>query len=194
MLGNRNTAMSQNRLEFENRVPWRRWLEKNHATESQAWLILYKKKYQDQGLSLNEAIEEALCFGWIDGTLRSVDEKRYALRFSPRNPNSIWSISNIQRVEKLITEGKMTKVGLAKIAEAKENGQWEAAIRREQVDKIPEELEIVLRKVEGGLAAYQALPDSRKKQYIYWLQSAKREGTKQKRIQKIVDEVLGGAH
>ncbi len=99
-------------------------------------------------------------------------------------------MSNIQRVEKLIAEGKMTAAGKLKIAEAKENGEWEAAIRREQVSIIPEELERALRKQEGALSAYRALPDSRKKQYLYWLQKAKQEETKHRRIQKIVDEVL----
>ena len=184
-------ASSEDRLEFANRGGWRLWLQEHHATETHAWLIIYKHKFQDQGLALSAAVEEALCFGWIDGTLRPIDEKCYALRFSPRRSNSIWSINNIQRVEKLLAEGKMTEAGLVKVAEAKENGQWEAAIRREQVDIIPEELAIALRKEEGGLAAYQALANSRKKQYIFWLQSAKREDTKQKRIQKILDELLG---
>ena len=89
-----------------------------------------------------------------------------------------------------MAEGKMTDAGLLKINQAKENGEWQAAIRREQVDIIPEELESELRKKKGALTAYRALPDSRKKQYIYWLQSAKREETKQRRIQKIVNEVL----
>jgi uncharacterized protein YdeI (YjbR/CyaY-like superfamily) len=177
-------------LELQHRDQWRKWLEENHATATEAWLILYKKKYKDQGLSLNEATEEALCFGWIDGTLKPLDEKRYALRYSPRTPNSIWSVSNIRRVEKLVGEGKMTAAGEQKIAEAKKNGEWEAAIRREQVDEIPTDLENALRKAASALSAYRALPDSRKKQYIYWLQSAKREETKQKRIQKIVEEVL----
>jgi uncharacterized protein YdeI (YjbR/CyaY-like superfamily) len=180
----------KNYHEFNNRQQWRSWLAKNHLYETNAWLILYKVKYRELGLVLDEAVEEALCFGWIDGTLRRIDDKRYALRFSPRRSNSIWSISNIQRVEKLVAEGKMTAAGTQKIAEAKENGQWEAAIRREQVDKIPEELERELLKVEGAVAAYQSLPDSRKKQYIYWLQTVKREETKQKRIAKIIDEVL----
>ena len=179
-----------NCLEFANRDQWRTWLEDHHATETEAWLILCKKKYQDQGLTLDEAVEEALCFGWIDGTLRSLDEKRYALRYSPRRRNSIWSMRNIKRVEKLLAEGKVTKAGKLKIAEAKENGEWEAAIRREQVDIIPKELEIALRKKGGAISAYRALPDSRKKHYIYWLQSAKREETKRRRIQKIVGDVL----
>jgi uncharacterized protein YdeI (YjbR/CyaY-like superfamily) len=177
-------------LEFQYRDQWRKWLEEHHATATEAWLILYKKKYKDQGLSLDAATEEALCFGWIDGTLKPLDEKRYALRYSPRTSKSIWSVRNIRRVEKLIHEGKMTEAGEQKIAEAKENGQWEAAIRREQVDEIPRELESALRKAADALSAYRALPDSRKKQYIYWLQSAKREETKQKRIRKIVEEVL----
>ena len=181
---------STNYLEFKNREQWRTWLDKNHASETEAWLVLFKKKYRDLGLTLDAAVEEALCFGWIDGTLRSLDEQRYLLRYSPRRRNSIWSMSNIQRVEKLMADGKITDPGLSKITEAKENGEWEAAIRREQVDIIPEELESELRKKDGGLSAYRALPDSRKKQYIYRVQCAKREETKQRRVQKIVDEVL----
>ena len=177
-------------LEFTSRDQWRGWLEKNHATEREAWLILYKKKYQNLGLSLDEAVEEALCFGWIDGHLRRHDEKRFMLRFSPRKPGSIWAVSNIRRVERLIATGKMTEAGHQKIVEAKESGEWDAALRREQVDIIPEALENELQKIKGGISAYQALPDSRKKQYIYWLQSAKREETKQRRILKIIDEIL----
>ena len=177
-------------LEFKDRDQWRSWLAENHAIETEAWLIIYKKQYQDQGLTLNEAVEEALCFGWIDGTLKSLDERRYALRYSPRTPKSIWSMSNIRRVEKLIEEGKMTDAGKEKIAQAKENGEWEAAIRREQVEKIPKDLEKALRKEKGALSGYRALPDSRKKLFIYWLQSAKRESTKGKRIQKIIEEVM----
>ena len=183
-------AKPTNPLEFEDRDQWRSWLEDNHPTEREAWLLIYKKVYKDLGLALEEAVEEALCFGWIDGTLRTLDERCYALRFSPRTQNSIWSMSNIQRVEKLTAEGKMTHAGILKIAEAKANGEWEAAIRREQVDSLPQDLEKALREAEGALPAYQSLPASRKKQYIYWLQSAKRAGTRQRRIQKIVEEVL----
>jgi uncharacterized protein YdeI (YjbR/CyaY-like superfamily) len=100
-------------------------------------------------------------------------------------------VSNIQRVERLIREGRMTEAGLIKIAEAKENGQWDAAIRREQVDLIPPDLEKALRQRRGALAAYRALPASRKKRYIYWLQTAKRPATQRKRIEKIVEEVSG---
>jgi uncharacterized protein YdeI (YjbR/CyaY-like superfamily) len=176
-------------LEFGSREQWRTWLTNHHATQTQAWLIIYKKKFSALGITLGEAVEEALCFGWIDSTMNSLDEKRYALRFSPRKSQSIWSMGNIRRAEKLIAEGKMTEAGQQKIEEAKANVEWDATIRREQVDVIPEALEAALRQHEGALAAYRALPDSRKKQYIYWLQRAKREETKQRRIQKIVDEL-----
>jgi len=178
-------------FEFKNRHDWRKWLETNHASETKAWLVLYKKRYLDQGLGLDEAVEEALCFGWIDGKLIRLDQKRYYLRFSPRAANSLWSISNIRRVEMLSRIGKMTPAGQQKIDEAEENGEWAAAIRREQVNVIPEELEQVLRREPGAIDAYLALPASRKKQYIYWLQSAKSGKTKQTRIIKIIQEVMG---
>ena len=175
---------------FDNRDQWRMWLEQHHATEQDVWLILYKKKFKDLGLGLEQAIEEALCFGWIDSTLKSIDEKCYSLRFSPRKQKSIWSMSNIYRVEKLIAEGKMTNAGFLKISEAKETGEWDAAIQREQIDEIPEGLLQALKERKGALEAYKTFKNSRKKQLIYWLQSAKREETKDRRIQKIVNEAL----
>jgi uncharacterized protein YdeI (YjbR/CyaY-like superfamily) len=177
-------------LRFANREQWRQWLVQNHATKEEFWLTLFKKKYRHMGLSLNQAIEEALCFGWIDSTLHTIDDKCYALRFSPRKKNSIWSISNINRVKKLIAEGRMTDAGLTKIKEAKENGEWDAAIQREQVDSIPEVLLQALNEKQGALEAYKALKNSRKKQFLYWLQSAKREETVNRRIQKIISEVM----
>lgn len=178
-------------LEFADRTEWRRWLETHHADENEVWLIHYKKGFQESGLSLEDAVEEALCYGWIDGLLRSRDDATYALRYTPRRRDSVWSMSNIERAERLIRQGRMTEAGLRSITEAKESGQWEAAIRREQVDVIPPDLEEALGQREGAIAAYRALPDSRKKQFIYWLQSAKRPTTRQRRIEKIVEEVAG---
>ena len=181
---------SPNYLTFADRDQWRSWLEQHHATERDVWVILYKKKYQDLGLVLDQAVEEALCFGWIDSTLKSIDDKHYALRFSSRKRKSPWSMSNINRVKKLIAEGKMTNAGFEKIAAAKENGEWDAAVQREQIDTIPSELLQALEKKEGALAAYKAMNSSRKKQFLYWLHNAKREETKNRRIQKIISEVL----
>jgi uncharacterized protein YdeI (YjbR/CyaY-like superfamily) len=177
-------------LEFADSEQWRTWLKHNHAVEKQVWVLIYKKKFRKMGLSLDPAIEQALCYGWIDSTLKSIDERCYALRFSPRGHHSPWSISNINRVAKLIAAGKMTSAGLAKISEAKENGEWEAAIQRENTDVIPDILLQALQDKSGALKAYQALTNSRKKQYIYWLQNAKREDTRNRRIQKIIKEIL----
>lgn len=180
-------------LEFATPEHWRAWLEENHASAAEAWLILYKKQYADQGMSLEEATVEAMCFGWVDSILKSMDERRYALRYTPRKPNSVWSMSNIRRVEQLTAEGRMADAGLRAVAEAQANGQWDAAIRREQVDVIPEALEAALGQIEGGVDAYLALPPSRRKQIIYWLESAKTGATKQRRIQKVIEELPGGA-
>ncbi|MCB0199448.1 MAG: YdeI/OmpD-associated family protein [Anaerolineae bacterium] len=179
-----------NPLEFATPEQWRAWLEVNHASAAEAWLILYKVKYADQGMTLEDATVEAMCYGWVDSVLKSLDERRYALRYTPRKPNSVWSMSNIRRVEQLTAEGRMADAGLRAVAEAKANGQWDAAIRREQVDVIPEALEAALSRVVGGIEGYHALPFSRKKQIIYWLQSAKTKTTKQTRIQRVVAEII----
>lgn len=176
-------------LTFPSRDAWREWLKTNHDKETEAWLVLYKKGAREVALSLDEAVEEALCYGWIDGKAMSFDHSRYTLRFTPRKPGSMWSISNIRRVEKLIGEDRMTEAGLEKVVEAQQNGQWDVAIRIEQTDLIPDELEKALRREKGALAAYRKLAHSRKKQLLHWLLTAKMEDTRQRRIAAIVEEV-----
>jgi len=181
-----------NPFDFIDRSEWRTWLEAHHDACSEVWLIIQKKGSKLEGLSLNEAVEEALCYGWIDGKLHRMDDQRYYLRFSPRKSNSVWSVRNIQRVEELVGRGEMTEAGLAAVHEGKKSGQWQAAIDRENTEKIPTELESVLRRRKGAIATYRNLPDSKKKLYMYWLQSAKREQTKQKRILEIIRNVTEG--
>ena len=114
-------------LQLSGRNQWHTWLEEHHADTPAIVLVLYKAKYRACGLALDEAVEEALCFGWIDSTLRSLDDRRYLLRFTPRRRNSVWSIRNIRQVERLISEGRVTPAGMRRIAEAKQGGAWEAA-------------------------------------------------------------------
>lgn len=109
---------------FKDRGQWRTWLKKNHDKEKEIWVGYYKKASGKQGLSYEEAVQEALCFGWIDGLEKSVDSERFMQRFTPRRPNSNWSLSNKKRVEKLIDEEKMTKAGLLAVEEAKKRGKW----------------------------------------------------------------------
>lgn len=180
-------------LDFRDRGQWRAWLAANHATAAQAWVLHYKKGYERLGLTLDEAVEEALCFGWVDSVLSTVDEKCYALRYSPRRPDSIWSMRNIERVDRLIAAGKMAPAGRAAIDQAKANGQWAAAMRREQVDLIPAALARVMNEEPGAREAYEALSDSRKKQLIYFIEGARRPETKERRARKIVAGLLDAA-
>jgi len=182
------TTKQEKILVFSSQEMWRAWLEEHHATEQEAWLLHYKKKASQHGLTYEEAVEEALCFGWIDGLLRSIDNEKFALRYSPRKSRSVWSIANQERVERLTREGKMTEAGLTKVNQAKQNGEWQAAIDREAVDDLPIELVEKLRKNQAW-EAFMKMPPSHRKQYLYWLNSAKRPETRQKRLQAIVEMV-----
>ncbi|MFP3944469.1 MAG: YdeI/OmpD-associated family protein [Alphaproteobacteria bacterium] len=103
---------------------WRDWLEENYGRCDEIWLVFYKKHTGKAAISYEEAVEEALCFGWIDSVKRRLDDERYAFRFTPRKPSSKWSPSNIRRVEKLIAEGRMTPAGLEPVERAKAEGAW----------------------------------------------------------------------
>jgi uncharacterized protein YdeI (YjbR/CyaY-like superfamily) len=178
-------------LHFQDRDAWRQWLEENHAKENQAWLDILKNKAPGPGVHYEEAVEEAVCFGWIDGGMKGSAGDFYYLRFTPRKPGSVWSVSNQQRVERLIAQGKMTEAGMAKVREAIENGEWEAAIRREDTSSLPDDLREALEGHPGALAGFERPPASQKKQDLYWLASAKTEATRQKRIRQIVDRAAG---
>ena len=191
-MGGERLSTSEENLHFRDRSAWRSWLEKHHASRSEAWLVIQKKRSTEAGVRYEETVEEALCYGWIDGKLLSMDDTRYLLRFSPRRPNSVWSIHNVRRVEDLIRSGAMTEAGLAAIHAGKECGQWQAALDRERTEEIPPQLEAALRRNKGALAAYRSLTPSMKKRYVYWFNDAKREQTKRKRAEEIVRLVLGG--
>jgi uncharacterized protein YdeI (YjbR/CyaY-like superfamily) len=152
-------------------------------------LVIYKKGSPLPGLSLDEAVEEALCYGWIDSTLNTRDENTYLLRFSPRRPGSVWSLRNIQRIDDLQKKGLIEEAGLEAVRIAKEIGTWKEALDRENVERIPSALESALRRKKGAISAYRQLPKSKKQRYLYWLQSAKREDTRKRRIQAIVDQL-----
>ncbi len=178
--------ISENCNAFANREEWRAWLEEHSPNEPEAWLLISRKGADRRLLFLEEAVEEALCFGWIDGALKPINDGHYALRFSPRKSNSIWSVNNQHRVEKLIMEGRMTQAGLAKIVEAKENGEWDAATAREDVSSVSDDLVQALEN-DDAWTAFEKWPASQKKQYLYWLESAKRTETREKRIRAIVE-------
>jgi uncharacterized protein YdeI (YjbR/CyaY-like superfamily) len=112
-------------LHFTTVGEWRTWLETNHATQDEAWLLIYKRHAETSSVTLTEAVEEALCFGWIDSQMQPIDADRHAQRFTPRRKTSNWSERNKERAARLIDQGRMRGAGLAKIEEAKRNGRWD---------------------------------------------------------------------
>ncbi len=178
-------------MAFATPEAWRAWLEEHHATEQEAWLFIRRKGASNPYLALDAAKEEALCFGWIHGALQPISAETYALRFSPRKPDSIWSINNQRLVELLIREGRMTAAGLEKVNEAKQSGEWDAAILREDVSSVPDDLVQELEENDAWLD-FEKWPASLKKQYIYWLESAKRPETREKRLKAILKKVMRG--
>ena len=126
--------------DFRDREEWRRWLQENHSTKKEVWIIIEKKRSDRKGLKYREAVEEAICYGWIDSKMQSIDPMRFRQRFSPRRKNSIWSKSNKEKAEKMIQAGKMTQAGFVKISEAKRNGKWDAAYSSEMGSRIPRDL------------------------------------------------------
>ena len=182
-------TIEQEGLFFATQQEWHNWLEAMHATAREAWLLISKKGAARKSLSLAEAVEEALCFGWIDSHMRPVDAQAYRLRFSPRRPGGIWALSNVQRAERLMSEGRMRPAGLAAVEAAKASGEWDAAARREDLSQVPPEVDEVLVADEAVRAAYHKLAPSLIKQYHHWINSAKRPETRQKRIQSLLEKL-----
>jgi uncharacterized protein YdeI (YjbR/CyaY-like superfamily) len=174
-------------LKFQNKAEWRAWLEENHAVQKEAWLAILKQNAPGPGVSYEEAVEEAVCFGWIDGLTKSLTSEHYVQRFTPRKRSSTWSVSNIGRVERLIAEGRMTEAGMREVRRAQENGEWEAAMRREDTSSLPEDLVSALAGNPIAQANFEAYPASQKKMFLHWILSAKTEATRQKRIRQTVE-------
>ncbi|MEQ8155441.1 MAG: YdeI/OmpD-associated family protein [Clostridiaceae bacterium] len=173
-------------LILKNVQEWRKWLEENYEKESEVWLKIRKKSSEDDGIFLDESVSEAICFGWIDGKMRSLDEKSYILRFTPRKQGSLWSRINQQRAETLIKNGRMTEVGMKTIYEAKISGRWQSAYTARVKPDIPEDLNESLEKDIVARDNFCRWPNSSKLQAIVWIQEAKRSQTRQKRISEIV--------
>ncbi|MBE0529060.1 MAG: hypothetical protein IH629_07655, partial [Thermoleophilia bacterium] len=125
------------------RAAWREWLERHHATRTFIWLRLHKKHVEEPSVRYDEAVEEALCWGRIDGLVNRWDERSYAVRFTPRKPGSVWSKSNVERVRRMIAEERMTPAGMALVEEAKRRGTWDEAAS-DRLEVTPPDLEAAL--------------------------------------------------
>lgn len=177
--------MMERELRFKDAPAWRRWLEEHHATESGAVLRISKKAVP-RGLQYPEALEEALCFGWIDGKLRAHDAPTFLLRFTPRRTDSVWSESNRERVERLIHQGRMTSAGLASVEAAKRSGAWGAAYRVARVPRMPRDLREAFRTNPKARAHFDAWGATYRSACIRWVMDAKRVATREDRIRRVV--------
>jgi uncharacterized protein YdeI (YjbR/CyaY-like superfamily) len=175
------------RKQFKDRKQWRRWLYQNHHREREIWLVYYKKHTGQPSVSYEEAVQEALCYGWIDSTVRRLDEDRYMQKFTPRKENSNWSETNKKRARRLIAEGRMTRFGQKKIEAARANGNWNRQVETSPGLTVPKELQVALNKNKTAKKNFENLSVSYRKQYLGWLGSAKTDKTRRKRIALIVE-------
>ncbi len=180
-----NTA-SEGQLYVTDRKKWRQWLKEHHAAATTIWLVFYKKETGQPVIPYDDAVEEALCFGWIDSIVKKIDENRYVRKFTPRQPSSQWSQLNKTRVKKMIRSGRMTEVGLAKIEAAKEKGLWQQADRPQISLQLPQEFKAALDKNSKARHNFEKLAPSYKKYYIGWVITAKRPETRKRRIKESI--------
>jgi len=179
--------MSENNIKTfypTNREEWRLWLKTNHSSLKSVWVIFYKKNSKSSTISWSEAVDEALCFGWIDSVKKSIDSEKYIQLFSQRKPQSTWSKINKNKIKQLIENGLMTQAGFKSIEVAKQNGCWTILDKVEDLI-IPNDLEEAFKKQEGSKDYFNKLSNSTKKAMLQWLVLAKRAETRKKRIAEI---------
>jgi uncharacterized protein YdeI (YjbR/CyaY-like superfamily) len=177
-------------LNFKTRTEWRDWLRENHLKMNEAWVIIFKKNSKKIGLRYSEAVEEALCYGWIDSKMNRVDEDTFRQKFSLRRKTSFWSKINKELALKLIAKKKMTKSGYEAIEEGKLSGKWQQAYTSKTTLKIPDDLQKALQASPKAQRNFQAFSNSTKLIYVNWVQSTKKPETRKKRNKQIVEKAL----
>lgn len=178
-------------LEPASAAEWGAWLEANHATSPGVWLAVGRKGGAATTLTYEQAVEEALCWGWIDSITRRLDGERFLQHFTPRRAGSIWSASNRARVERLMAEGRMRPPGAAVVERARADGSWDALVDIDAM-VVPDDLAGALAAQYGAAGAFAALNDSMKQAALYWIWSAKRPETRAKRVAAVVEAALAG--
>ena len=173
-------------LEFADREAWRAWLEANHDSSAGIWLVHHKKASDAPSVTYDEAVEEAICFGWIDSLVNKLDERRFKQVFTPRKPGSTWSRLNKDRVARLEARGLIAPPGQEAIDRARRDGSWSVLDDVENL-VMPADLAAAFEADPVAAANFAAFPDSVKKPALYWVISAKRPETRARRIARIVE-------
>lgn len=176
---------------FRDRSAWRAWLRANHLQRTEAWVAHVKKGSRRKGLAYEEGVEEALCFGWIDGLTHSLDSDFFVQRYTPRKLRSVWSESNKARVAKLIRQRRMRRAGMRHVEAAQADGRWQAAAQRHDPTWIPGELRTALAQRPGALEAFRSLPPSQREMISHGVESARRPETRARRIRAAIELALG---
>ena len=177
--------MDKEQFYFKNAEEWRAWLHQNHADSKGVYLIFYRVDSDMESMRWEEAVKVALCYGWIDSTVRKVDDEQRKQLFSPRKDKSVWSKLNKTYIEQLIAENLMHESGLKKIQTARDNGSWNALDHVEELT-IPEDLKAGFDKNETAYKNFLQFSKTYRKGYLYWLNQAKLSATRQKRISEII--------
>jgi uncharacterized protein YdeI (YjbR/CyaY-like superfamily) len=172
-------------LYFKNDSEWRDWLHENHENHTAVELIFYRVTSEFESMRWEEAVKVAICYGWIDSTVRKLDDERRKQTFTPRKDNSVWSKVNKKHIEELIANNLMHEKGLKKIEIAKQNGSWESLDAVENLE-IPEDLKTKFNKNKIAFENYSNFSKSYQKSYLYWLNQAKRTATRESRIIEII--------
>lgn len=171
---------------FKRPADWAAWLAKNHARSPGLWLQLAKKASGVQSITYPEALEAALCWGWIDGQKKSCDEKTWLQKFTPRGPRSLWSRINREKAQALIAAGQMQPAGLAVIDRAQQNGQWDAAYAGQRTSSVPADLKAALDANPKAKAFFAALNSANRYAILFRLQTAKKAETRARRLEQFV--------
>jgi uncharacterized protein YdeI (YjbR/CyaY-like superfamily) len=179
-------------LQFDDPAAWRRWLDEQHAASNGVWLKIAKKATGIPTVTHAEALEEALCYGWIDGQRAPLDESFFLQRFTPRRPRSKWSQVNRDKVTRLIEQGRMKPAGLAQINAAKEDGRWDAAYAPQSSQTIPEDFKRALEQNPAAYEFFKTLRGTRRYSFLYRIQDAKRPETRARRIEQFVTMLANG--
>ena len=179
-------------LYITNRKDWRDWLRKNHDSRKEVWLIFYKKHTGKKRIPYDDAVEEALCFGWIDSIVKRIDQEKYAQKFTPRRSKSQWSEVNKKRAMKMIKGKKLTKAGLIKIKQEKKNGKWSEILVNKKEFALTTDIKKELTANKKAWENFNKLAPSYKKHYIGWITSAKKKETQDKRLKEALKTLEQG--
>lgn len=174
-------------IAFEKQQDWADWLEDHHANTNGIWVRLAKKASGIQSLSYDEALDVALCYGWIDSQKKGFDDQWWLQKFTPRRARSIWSKRNRQTAERLIASGEMKPSGLRTVEEAKENGQWDKAYDPPSTATVPHDFQKELDNNEGAKIFFASLNSRNRYAILHRIQTAKKPQTRKKRIQQSIE-------